>query len=152
MFCDLRMRLLLAGVMLAGGMPGQVQDRRSRIDVEQYTIDAEISPDTQSLTPKAARRFRPIDGNITSASSELNNKQTAGDKNRYQVKFERPSFPGSIAVVKAQPAKVASEGVNTSLYFRGAEAEMAQPYGEHIGKAMSYFTGMFGLPPYANLT
>ncbi len=29
---------------------------------------------------------------------------------------------------------------------------MAQPYGEQIGKIMSYFTGMFGLPPYANLT
>ena len=29
---------------------------------------------------------------------------------------------------------------------------MAQPYGEEIGKIMSYFTGIFGLPPYANLT
>ena len=29
---------------------------------------------------------------------------------------------------------------------------MAQPYGEEIGKVMSYFTGMFGIPPYANLT
>ena len=29
---------------------------------------------------------------------------------------------------------------------------MAQLYGEQIGKTMSYFTGMFGLPPYANLT
>ena len=29
---------------------------------------------------------------------------------------------------------------------------MAQPYGEEIGKMMSYFTGLFGLPPYANLT
>src|SRR5438552_7821104 len=260
---DLRMRLLLTGVVLAGGMPAQAQDRRSRIDVEQYTIDAEISPNTQSLTAKAAVRLVPIDDNITSASFELNNalnvsrvtddqgrqipatrnqqdftvrlsfepplrkgqpvtltfnydgkltgqedspvygikfapihpdfaylmyparwfpvsgystdrfaadfrvtvpmgytvlgsgldnKQTAGDKNRYQIKFERPSFPGSIAVVKAQPAKVASEGVSTSLYFRGAEAEMAQPYGEHIGKEMSYFTGVFGLPPSANLT
>jgi tetratricopeptide (TPR) repeat protein len=29
---------------------------------------------------------------------------------------------------------------------------MAQAYGEQTGKVMSYFTGMFGLPPYANLT
>ena len=29
---------------------------------------------------------------------------------------------------------------------------MADPYGQEIGKIMSYFTGMFGMPPYANLT
>ena len=75
-----------------------------------------------------------------------------GDKTRYQIKFERPSFPGSIAIVKGQPARVASEGVTTALYFRGPEADMAQIYGEQIGKTMSYFTGVFGLPPYANLT
>jgi hypothetical protein len=33
-----------------------------------------------------------------------------------------PSFPGSIAVVKGDPVKVPSEGVTTSLYFRGPEA------------------------------
>jgi hypothetical protein len=239
------------------------QDRRSRIDVEQYTIDAEVSPNTQSLSAKVSVRFVPLDDNVTSASFELNNalnvsrvvddkgkqipasrnqqdftvrlsfeqplvkgqavtitfyydgklagqedspvygikfaalhpdygyllyparwfpvsgyttdrfatdlrltvpmgytvlgsgldsKETVGDKNKYQVKFERPSFPGSIAIVKGAPVRSSSEGVTTSLYFRGPEAEMAQVYGEQIGKTMSYFTGLFGLPPYANLT
>ncbi len=64
----------------------------------------------------------------------------------------QPSFPGSIAVVKDPPVKAQSEGVTTSLYFRGPEAAMAQAYGEETGKVMSYFTGLFGLPPYANLT
>ncbi len=239
------------------------QDRRSRIDVEQYTIDAEIAPATQSITAKASVRFVPLEDNITSAAFELNNalnvsrvaddkgkqipasrnqqdftvrlsfeqplvkgqavtitfyydgklsgqedspvygikfaaihpdftylmyparwfpvngyttdrfsadlrvtvpvgytvlgsgndsKETTGDKTRYQIKFERSSFPGSIAIVKGQAARVASEGVTTSLYFRGPEADMAQLYGEQIGKTMSYFTGVFGLPPYANLT
>ena len=51
------------------------QDRRanSRIDVEQYTIDAEISPNTQSLAAKATVRFIPLDDGVTSASFELNN-------------------------------------------------------------------------------
>jgi tetratricopeptide (TPR) repeat protein len=250
-------------LFLFAGVAAQAQDRRSRIDVEQYTVDAEISPNTQSISAKVAVRFVPVDDNITSASFELNNalnvskvvddkgrqipasrnqqdftvrlsfeqplpkgqpvtitffydgkltgqedspvygikfaaihpdfsfltyparwfpvsgyttdrfaatmritvpmgytvlgsgldsKQTTGDKNVFEIKFERPSFPGSIAVVKGQPAKVASEGVTTALYFRGGEAGMVQPYGEHIGKTMSYFTGLFGLPPYANLT
>ncbi|MCU1239052.1 MAG: peptidase rane alanine aminopeptidase [Candidatus Solibacter sp.] len=239
------------------------QDRRSRIDVEQYTIDAEVSPNTQSLSAKVSVRFIPLDDNITSAAFELNNalnvsrvvddkgkqipasrnqqdftvrlsfeqplvkgqpvtitfyydgklsgqedspvygikfaalhpdfgfllyparwfpvsgyttdrfstdlhvtvpmgytvlgsgldsKETVGDKNKFQVKFERPSFPGSIAIVKGAPVKSSSEGVSTSLYFRGPEVDMAQAYGEQIGKTMAYFTGMFGLPPYANLT
>ena len=257
---------LAACLLLAGALGSPAQDRRaatSHIDVEQYTIDAEISPNTQSVAAKATVRFIPLDDGITSASFELNNalnvsrvtdstgkqinasrnqqeysvrlsfdqplakgqpvtitfnydgkltgqedspvygikfaaihpefaylmyparwfpvsgystdrfaadmritvpmgysvvgsgidsKQTAGDKNQYEFKFDHPSFPGSIAVVKDQPTKVQSEGVSTSLYFRGPEAESVQQYGEEIGKIMSYFTGMFGLPPYANLT
>jgi hypothetical protein len=244
-------------------MAAPAQERRSRIDVEQYTIDAEISPSTQSIAVKAVVRFTPLDDNVTSAAFDLNNalnvsrvldaqdkqipasrnqqdstvrlsfeqplpkgqpvtiaffydgrltgqedspvygikfaaihpdfayltyparwfpvsgyttdrfaadvrvtvptgytvlgsgtdsRHAAGDKNVFEFKFEHPSFPGSIAVVKGDPVKVSSEGVTTTLYFRGPEADMAQAYGEQTGRVMSYFTGMFGLPPYANLT
>jgi hypothetical protein len=249
--------------LVVGACSAWSQDRRSRIDVEQYVIDAEVSPNTQSLSAKVGVRFVPLDDNITSAAFELNNalnvsrvvddkgkqipasrnqqdftvrlsfeqplpkgqpvnitfyydgklsgqedspvygikfaaihpdfafllyparwfpvsgyttdrfstdmrvtvpmgysvvgsgldsKETIGDKNKFQIKFERPSFPGSIAIVKAAPVRSASEGVNTTLYFRGAENDSAQLIGEQTGKIMSYFTGMFGLPPYANLT
>src|ERR1017187_4128759 len=255
--------LALVLTVALGASAAWAQDRRSRIDVQQYTIDAQVSPGAQSLAAKATVRFVPLDDNITSANFELNNalnvsrvvddagkqlqasrnqqdfsvrlsfdqplvkgqavtitfyydgklsgqedspvygikfaaihpdfsflmyparwfpvsgyttdrfsadlsvtvpagyivlgsgndsKETAGDKTRYQLKFERPSFPGSIAIVKGPPARVATEGVTTSLYFRGPEADMAQLYGEQIGKTMSYFTCVFGLPPYANLT
>lgn len=255
--------LLLVLTLALGASAAWAQDRRPRIDVEQYAIDVEVSPATQALTAKASVRLVPLDDNITSAAFELNNalnvsrvvddkgkqisasrnqqdftvrlsfeqplvkgqpvtitfyydgklsgqedspvygikfaaihpdftylmyparwfpvsgyttdrfsadlrvtvpvgftvlgsgndsKESVGDKTRYQVKFERQSFPGSIAIVKGQAARVASEGVTTSLYFRGPEADMAQLYGEQIGKTMSYFTGVFGLPPYANLT
>jgi hypothetical protein len=247
----------------AGAAHAQPADRRSRIDVEQYIIEADISPNTQSLSAKATVRFIPLDDNINSAAFELNNslqvsrvldasgkqipasrntqdftvrlsfdqpltkgqpvtvtffydgklsgqedspvygikfaaihsdyaylmyparwfpvsgystdrfaadmritvppgytvlgsgldsKDAKGEKLLYQIKFERPSFPGSIAVVKGEPHRVASEGVSTTVYFRGPEAEMAQAYGDQVGKTMAYFTGVFGLPPYANLT
>jgi tetratricopeptide (TPR) repeat protein len=263
MFCNLR--IPIAAAMAAGllAMAAPAQDRRSRIDVEQYIIDAEITPDKQFIAVKAVVRFTPLDDNINSAAFELNNalnisrvldaqdkqipasrnqqdstvrlsfeqplpkgqpvtiaffydgrltgqedgpvsgikfaaihpdfaylmyparwfpvsgyttdrfaadvrvtvpsgytvlgsgmdsRQAAGDKNVFAFKFEHPSFPGSIAVVKGDPVKVPSEGVTTSLYFRGPEADMAQAYGDLAGSVMSYFTGMFGLPPYANLT
>jgi tetratricopeptide (TPR) repeat protein len=258
-------RISIAAAMAAGllATAAPAQERRSRIDVEQYTIDAELSPSTQSIAVKAVVRFTPLDDNITSAAFDLNNalnvsrvldaqdkqipasrnqqdstvrlsfeqtlpkgqpvtitffydgrltgqedgpvsgikfaaihpdfaylmyparwfpvsgyttdrfaaevrvtvpagytvlgsgidsRRAAGEKNVFAFKFEHPSFPGSIAVVKGDPVKVPSEGVTTSLYFRGPEADMAQAYGEQTGKVMSYFTGMFGLPPYANLT
>ncbi len=55
-------------------------------------------------------------------------------------------------MVQGDPATVAAEGVNTSLYFREAEKAMANPYGQEVGKTMSYFTSLYGLPPQANLT
>ena len=265
---DFRTRLawpLLAGLLLfAGARTAPAQERRSnRIDVEQYTIDAEVTPATSTLAAKAAVRFSPVDDNVGSVTFELNNSlniarvvddqgrqvptsrnqtdstvrltfeqplpkgkpvtitfeydgrltgneespvygikfaaihpdfaylmypgrwfpvsgyttdrfaaevhvvvptgytalgtgmdthATAGDKVTFNFKFSHPSFPGSIAVVKDPPAKVQSEGVTTTLYFRGAEAAQAQPCGEKIGQMMSHFTGLFGIPPYADLT
>ena len=84
--------------------------------------------------------------------SGLDSHQAAGDKVVYSFHFDHPSFPGSIAVVREPGAKVSSEGVTSTLYFRGDEKPMAQQYGEQIGQMMSFFTGDFGLPPYANLT
>ena len=252
----------LAGALFLASA-ASAQERRSRIDAVAYAIDAEVRPNTQSITAKATVQFLPLDDNITSAAFELNNalnvsrvtdaagkqipasrsqqdftvrlsfdqplpkgqpqtvtfyydgrltgqedspvygirfaaihpdfaylmyparwfpiagytadrfaanvritvpqgyravgcglesSQPSGDKVMTTFKFERPSFPGSIAVVKDEPVKVPSEGVTTTLYFRNAEKDMATVYGQEIGKMMSYFTGMFGLPPYANLT
>ena len=267
MFRDLPTRIAapFAGLILILGTSAAPAQQRpaGRIDVEQYTIEAEVVPNSSTLSAKAAVRFLPVGGNVTSATFELNNAlnvsrvvddegkqipasrnqqdstlrlsfepplaggkpvtitfyydgrltgneespvygikfgaihpdfaylmyparwfpvsgyttdrfaaemrvtvpmgytvlgsgldshETAGDKNIYTIKFARASFPGSIAVVKDQPTKVQSEGVTTSLYFRGAEAAVAQPYGAEVGKLVSHFAGVFGIPPAANLT
>src|SRR5260370_24597573 len=78
--------------------------------------------------------------------------QPAGDKTVYSFKFDHPSFPGSIAVVKGDPVRVTSEGVTTTLYCGGAEGAMAQQYGEEIGKQVVFFSGILGVPQYANLS
>lgn len=257
---------LAASVLLAIALlPVAAQERRAgpQIDVQDYTIEADISPNTQSLSAKAAVRFVPLVDNLASATFELNNAlniarvldaqgkqisasrnqqdfsvrvafdpplakgqpvsisfyydgklsgqedspvegirfaaihpdfafllyparwfpvsgystdrfaadmrvsvpmgyavlgsgmdshQTVGDKSQYEFKFEHPSFPGSIAVVKDQPKRVQAEGVTTAVYFRGAEGDMAEAYGDETSKIMSYFSGVFGPPPYADLT
>ncbi|HLK21226.1 MAG TPA: M1 family aminopeptidase [Bryobacteraceae bacterium] len=52
------------------------QDRgvkKTRIDVENYVINAEVNPHTQALNATVAVRFLPLDSDISSVSFELNN-------------------------------------------------------------------------------
>jgi Peptidase family M1 domain len=257
-----RVSVGLAAVLLAG--LAQAQERKSRIRVDSYMIDADVNQRTQSLAAKAAVRFTPLDDNTTSVAFELNNAlnvskvvddqnreipssrsqadftvhlnfnqplqkgravaatffydgrlsgqedspvygikfasiqndfayllyparwfpiggyttdrysaqinvmvakgykvlgsgidtaQPLADKTKYSFQFDRASFPGSIAIVKDEPAtRVSSEGVTTTLYFRSPEKAMANAYGQEAGKVVTHFSGLFGLPPYANLT
>jgi hypothetical protein len=260
---DLRPVILTCLALISLTVFAQAQERRARIRVENYTIDAEIQPATQAIIATAEVRFVPLDNNGSSLSFELNNAlnvskvvdgkgasindtrnqqdstvrlsfdpplpkgdpvtlkftyegrlsgsedspvygikfaaihpdyafllyparwfpisgyttdrftadlhitvpsgyqvlgsgldthQAAGDKVVYSFHFDHPSFPGSIAVVHDPGVKASAEGVTSTLYFRGDEKGMAQQYGEQIGQMMAYFTGDFGLPPYANLT
>jgi len=66
--------------------------------------------------------------------------------------FTKPSFPGDIAVEKGQPVKNSTDGLTTTLYFRGEEANMANAYGAATAQMVGYFTSVFGIAPYANLT
>ncbi len=85
-------------------------------------------------------------------ASGLSNSQAAGaGKTAFSFQFNKPSFPGSIAVVQGDPVKVSSEGVTTSIYFRKKQ-DMANQYGGETGSIMSFLTSLYGLAPQANLT
>lgn len=73
-------------------------------------------------------------------------------KAAFLFEFTQPSFPGSLAVVREEPARISAEGVTTTLYFRGANKDLADAWGQEFGRAMSFLTSLFGLPPQANLT
>jgi tetratricopeptide (TPR) repeat protein len=227
---------------------GGGEDKRAKIDVDNYTIDVQINPDTQTLTARAAVRFIPLDDVTNSVTFELNNalnisrivddkgQQLQSSRNQpdntvrvtfpnglpkgqptvltfnydgrltgsedspiYGIKFaaiqndyafllyparwfpvsgytsdrftskinvtappgftvagggdfSKPSFPGDIAIFKGQPVKNSTDGLTTTLWFRGAEANMANPYGAATAQMVGYFTGLYGLAPSANLT
>src|SRR4051812_10647889 len=65
--------LPIALALVLAGTAAQAQERRPRIDVSSYAIDAEINPNTESLSAKTTVRFVPLDDNTTSAVFELNN-------------------------------------------------------------------------------
>jgi hypothetical protein len=237
------------GVLLAVTAAAQQgEDKRPKIDVDNYAIDAQINPDTQTLTARAAVRFTPLDDQTTSLTFELNNalniSRITDDKGQmlqstrnqadntvrialpsglpkgqpttltfnydgrltgseespiYGIKFaaiqndfafllypsrwfpvsgytvdrftskinitapagftvvgggdfNKPSFPGDIAIFKGQPAKVSNEGLTTTVWFRGPQAATAQAYGSATAEMVNYFTGVYGLAPSANLT
>ena len=234
-------------------------DKRSHIDVDHYVIDAQINPDTQTLTARATVKFVPLDDSITNATFELNNNlnisKIADDKgqtingtrnqqdnsvrlafpsplpkgqpavvtftydghltgneespiygikfaaiqpdfafllypsrwfpisgytsdrftstmhitvpagfqvvgsgsgsnsgNVWTYEFSKPSFPGDIAIMKGNPVKSGAEGITTTLWFRGDAAANAQAYGASTAQMVNYFTSVFGLAPYANMT
>ncbi len=95
-----------------------------------------------------ARWFPVNDYTVDRYTADINVMAPDGFKVLGGGQITQPSFPGSIAVVQSQPVRFA----NASLYFRGEQTPMAQPYGEELTKVFEHLTSLFGLPPYASLT
>lgn len=96
-----------AAAVLVMAALAPAQERRSRIDVEHYLIDADINQRTQALTAKAQVRFIPLEDNTNAVTFELNNalnvSKVTDDKGkqipttRYQQDFTiRLSFDQSL--------------------------------------------------------
>lgn len=84
-------------------------------------------------------------------SGDLKTDRAADGATIYSFHYEKPSFPGSIAIVKDNPQRVSSEGVTTDVFFRDQQAEQAHDYGEETGRIMTFLTSEYGLAPQANL-
>lgn len=65
-------RWMVVFVAVAGAVWGQGTEQRARIQVQKYTIDADINPRTQSLVATAKIDFTALD-NTNEAVFELNN-------------------------------------------------------------------------------
>jgi tetratricopeptide (TPR) repeat protein len=82
--------------------------------------------------------------------SGIDKHETTGEKSLHTFQFSQPSFPGSIGFVKGDPSRVVAQGITSDLYFHKSP-EMARPYGEEIGKILTFETSLFGLPPSSTL-
>ena len=89
--------------------------------MEQYTIDAEVSPQHQSLTAKASVRFMPLDDNITSASFELNNALNVSrvvDEKGKQIPASRNQQDFTVRLSFDQPLPK-GQPVTITFYYDG---------------------------------
>jgi len=116
MFRKTLLAVLALAPLFTQNMPAQDRGTKSgRIDVDNYAIDAEINPRTQTLTANVKVRFIPLDNDISTASFELNNafnvSRVVDDSGR-QIPASRStqdfsvrlSFPAPLA--KGKPATV----------------------------------------------
>ncbi len=109
-------KILLAALVLAPLAAAQDRGGKSgRIDVDNYSIDAEVNPRTQTLSANVKVRFLCLDNDVSSASFELNgalNVTRVVDDTGRQIAASRTgqdaavrlSFPAPLA--KGKPATV----------------------------------------------
>src|SRR5580700_1596739 len=110
--------LVLAPVAFAPLLSAQDRGSKSgRIDVDNYAIDAEINPHTQTLTASVKVRFSPLDNDVSSASFELNPALSVSrvvDDAGHQIPASRSGQ--DMAVVLSFPAPLA-KGKATTVTF-----------------------------------
>ena len=109
--------------------------------VSDYTTDR-FTTDLRVTVPSG---FKVIASGLESADAAADGKTTV----RFQT--ATPSFPASFAVVQGDPTTIASGGIQTALYFRERK-DMAGAYGQEIGRAMEFLSGLYGSLPNRNLT
>ncbi|MBX9600999.1 MAG: tetratricopeptide repeat protein [Bryobacteraceae bacterium] len=109
--------------------------------VSGYSTDR-FAADIKVTVP---RGFRVVASGTESADTAPEGKQA------YKFEYRQASFPGSVAVVKGEPRRETAGGVTTTFFFRDGAA-MTPQYGQEIGRIMTFFTGLFGLPPKSGLT
>src|SRR5581483_4706548 len=110
--------------------------------VSGYTVNR-FTADLHITTPS---EYRVV------ASGDVKTDRAGNGGTIYSFHYEHASFPGSIAILKDDPLRVSSEGVNEQVFFRGDQAANARAYGEETGKIVSYLTSVYGLIPQASLT
>jgi len=101
----MRVKLFLGALAAAVSAFGQGAQSRTRIDVQDYAIEAQIDPRTQTLVATAKVRFTPLD-DTANVSFELNNSLNLSrvtDEQGQQVSASRFRDDMSVRISLPQP-------------------------------------------------
>lgn len=103
---------------------------------DTFTADIRVSvPAGYRVIGPGARTFVPDGGRVV-----------------YSFSFDKPSFPGSIAVSRSEPITIGAEGgVTTTFYLWSASADAAGANAQELGKVLTFLTSLFGPPPNSEL-
>ncbi|MBI2819642.1 MAG: tetratricopeptide repeat protein [Acidobacteria bacterium] len=78
--------------------------------------------------------------------------QLDGSNIIYTVIFDRPQFPGSLAVVRQSPHTINTADANVRVYFSPEHQGVVHAYAEAAAHMVSFFSEKFGPPAGANLS
>ncbi len=67
------MKTAIIGTLLLAGLAFGQDEKRARVDVENYTIEAQVNPATQTLAARVVMRFVAQEDAINAVTFELNN-------------------------------------------------------------------------------
>jgi Peptidase family M1 domain/Tetratricopeptide repeat len=137
--------LALAPLAIAPFLTAQDRGSKSgRIDVDNYAIDAEINPHTQTLTANVKVRFIAVDNDISTASFELNsafNVSRVVDESGHQIPASRSGQDQSVRLSFPAPlAKGKPTTVTFSYDGRLTGQEESPVYGIKFGAIQNDFT------------
>jgi aminopeptidase N len=111
---------LVLGLLLLAVRPAASQSAlRTEIDVQHYDIEAEISPEEQSLTATAKVRFQMLSDYSTSVRFELNNALSVSrvtDQDGESLDFDRDMKNFTVTVTLAKPIRKGDEVELSFLY------------------------------------
>jgi tetratricopeptide (TPR) repeat protein len=126
------MALLLAAASAWAPNEMQAQDKRPRVDVDNYVIDAEINPATQTLTARAAVRLTPLDDAVSIATFELNGALAISKVVDEQGHALNPQRTGTDAAFRLSFDPIAKGKTTTFTFFYSGKltgAEDSPVYG-----------------------
>src|ERR1035438_4316613 len=124
MYRDLRFRVAgplgaaLLVWMATPAAPAQQNRPTSRLDVEQYSIEAEVTPSSSTLAAKTSVRFLPVGDGITSATFELNNALNVSrvvDEGGKQIPVSRNQQDSTLRLSFEQPLAAGKDRKSTRL-------------------------------------
>ncbi len=91
-------------------------------------------------------------GSQVVAGGRMETPVAQGGQAVYSIAYDKPQFPGSLAVLSEPPQVVQAEGIRVSLFFSPDHRGMAQAYGEAAARMVRFFSSKFGPPAVADLS
>jgi aminopeptidase N len=94
----------------------------------------------------------PQEYQVVSGGRPGNAGAAAAGTRKFAFVFDKPTFAGSIGVVREQPQIATANGIRAKVYFTGDSRVHAAAYGETAAKMVGFFTSKFGPPPVADIS
>jgi tetratricopeptide (TPR) repeat protein len=89
-------------------------------------------------------------GTVGTGEPALKSAGASGPTKTYSLKYDTPSFPGTIVAGDFGDYYSTEAGIELHVYFKPAHKELAQAYAETAVKEFTYFITLYG-PPASNV-